>query len=80
MTAKVQKWGNSLALRFPKALVNEFRLEQGSAVELSVVDGKLIVEPQRAPQYKLDDLLKKVSKHNLHTEIKTGRPVGKETL
>ncbi len=80
MTAKVQKWGNSLALRLPKALVNEFRLEQGSAVELSVVDGKLIVEPQRATQYKLDDLLKKVSKHNLHAEIKTGRPVGKETL
>lgn len=80
MTAKVQKWGNSLALRLPKALVNEFRLEQGSAVELRVVDGKLIVEPQRAPQYRLGDLLKKVSKRNLHAEIKTGHPVGKETL
>lgn len=80
MTAKVQKWGNSLALRLPKALVNEFRLEQGSAVELHVVHGKLIVEPQRAPQYKLEDLLKKVSKRNLHAESKTGRPVGKETL
>jgi antitoxin MazE len=80
MTAKVQKWGNSLALRLPKALVNEFRLEPGSVVKLSVVDGKLIVEPQRAPRYKLEDLLKKVSKRNLHAEIKTGRPVGKETL
>jgi antitoxin MazE len=80
MTAKVQKWGNSLALRLPKALVNELRLEQGSTVELRVLNGKLIVEPQRPPQYRLEDLLKKVSKRNLHAEIKTGRPVGKEAL
>jgi len=80
MTAKVQKWGNSLALRLPKALVNEFRLEQGSTVELRVLNGKLIVEPQRPPQYRLEDLLKKVSKRNLHAEIKTGRPVAKEAL
>ena len=80
MTSKVQKWGNCLALRLPKALADEFRLQQGSAVELRVVRGRLIVEPQRAPHYSLDDLLKKVSRHNLHAEIKTGRPVGREAL
>ena len=80
MTAKVQKWGNSLALRLPKALADEFRLEPGSVVELRVFGGKLIVEPHRPPQYRLEDLLKKVSKRNLHAEIKTGRPVGKESL
>jgi antitoxin MazE len=80
MTAKVQKWGNSLALRIPKTLANEFRLAQGSAVELRVVDGKMIIEPLRPPQYRLEDLLRRVSKRNRHAEIKTGRPVGKETL
>ncbi len=80
MTARVQKWGNSLALRLPKALADEFRLVQGSAVELRVVDGKITVEPHRPPQYRLADLLKKVSKRNLHAEVKTGRPVGKEAL
>jgi len=80
MTARVQKWGNSLALRLPKALADEFRLEQGSAVELRVVGGKLVIEPQRPPQYRLADLLKKVSKRNVHAEIKTGEPVGKEAL
>jgi antitoxin MazE len=80
MTAKVQKWGNSLALRLPKALAAELHLEQGSAVELRGVSGKLIVEPHRPPRYRLEDLLKKVSKRNLHAEIKTGRPVGKEAL
>ncbi len=80
MTTRVQKWGNSLALRLPKAIAGEFRLEKGSPVELRVEDGKLIVEPHRPPQYRLEDLLKKVSKRNLHQEIKTGRPVGKELL
>ena len=80
MTARVQKWGNSLALRLPKALADEFRLEQGSAVDLRVVGGKLVLEPHRPPQYRLEDLLKKVTKRNLHAEIKTGRPVGKEAL
>jgi antitoxin MazE len=80
VTTKVQKWGNSLALRIPKAIASEFRLEQGNAVELRVAGGKLIIEPHRPPQYRLEDLLKKVSRRNLHDEIRTGRPVGKEIL
>jgi antitoxin MazE len=80
MTSRVQKWGNSLALRLPKALADELRLEQGCAVELHGVDGKLIVEPHRPPQYKLEDLLKKISRRNLHAGFKTGQPVGKEAL
>ena len=78
MTAKVQKWGNSLALRLPKALADELRLVRGSAVELRGVGGKLIVEPHLPPRYRLEDLLKKVSKRNLHAEIKMGRPIGRE--
>ena len=80
MTARVQKWGNSLALRLPKAVADEFRLGQGSVVELRVVEGKLIIEPHCAPQYRLQDLLRKVTKRNLHGEVRTGRPVGKEIL
>jgi len=80
MTTKVQKWGNSLALRLPKALADGLRLEQGCAVELRSVGGKLIVEHHRRPQYKLEDLLKNVSQRNLHAEIRTGRRVGKEAL
>jgi antitoxin MazE len=80
MTAKVQKWGNSLALRLPKALADEFRLVPGSAVELRVAGRRLIIEPHRPPQYKLEDLLRRVSRRNLHAEISAGRPVGKEIL
>jgi antitoxin MazE len=80
MTARVQKWGNSLALRLPKALADELRLAPGSAVELRSAGGKLIVEPHRPPQFSLENLLKKVTRRNLHAEIKTGRPAGREAL
>jgi len=59
---------------------DEFRLVQGSAVELRVVGNTLVLEPHRPPQYRLEEPLKKVSKRNLHAEITTGRPVGKEAL
>ncbi len=80
MTSKVQKWGNSLALRLPKTLADEFRLHQGSAVELRVVGGKLFIEPHRPPRYRIEELLKKVSRRNLYKEIGTGRPAGREAL
>ena len=80
MTARVQTWGNSLALRIPKALADEFHLSHGSAVELRVVKGKLVVEPRRPPRYQLSSLLKKVTKRNVHREVSDGGLVGKEAF
>lgn len=80
MNAKIQKWGNSLALRIPKALAEESHLTDGSTVDINVHDGKLVVVSQRPPQYKLTDLLKKVTPRNIHGEIHAGGPVGKEVL
>lgn len=80
MNAKVQKWGNSLALRIPRALARESHLSQGSTVDLQVVDGRIVVEPQQPPEYDLADLLRKVTKKNIHKEVSTGKPVGKEAI
>ena len=80
MKVAFQKWGNSLALRIPRALAQESHLSQGCSVDIQIVDGKLIVAPQRAPQYDLDDLLAKVTKRNIHEEVSTRRPVGKEAM
>jgi antitoxin MazE len=80
MNATVQKWGNSLALRIPKSFAEETHLRNGSVVDLAVHDGKLIIEPAQKPQYNLSDLLKKVTKENLHSEVSTGPTVGREIL
>ena len=57
MRAKIQKWGNSLAVRIPKALAELVELSDGREVELSVVDGKMIVQPARKRRYTLDELV-----------------------
>lgn len=43
MRVKVQKWGNSLALRIPKAFAEEAEVSEGGVVDLSVEDGNLIM-------------------------------------
>lgn len=78
MHTKIQKWGNSLALRIPKSFAEETHLHTGAVVDLAVKDGRLIVEPIPPPRYSLDDLLEGVTKKNRHAEVDTGDATGKE--
>lgn len=78
MLTKVQKWGNSLALRIPKAFVSGAQLAEESLVEISLVDGQIIIKPIRAPRWTLDQLLEGITNQNLHTEIMSGESVGGE--
>ena len=78
MKARIQKWGNSLALRIPKSFAVEAHLEQDSLVELALVDGKLIVVPVAEPALTLDQLLAGVTEQNLHREVVTGQATGNE--
>ena len=78
MNATIQKWGNSLALRIPKAVARDTHLENGSVVSLAVRQGKVVIEPAQKGKYRLDDLLKGVSKKNLHKSVNTGPAVGRE--
>ncbi len=78
MRTKIQKWGNSLGLRIPKSFAEEAQLHADSAVDLSMDDDRLIVRRVRVPAYRLEDLLSKVTKANLHEEVQTGEAVGRE--
>lgn len=77
MKTRLQKWGNSLALRVPNAFAKDTQLEDGSEVEMNVIEGKIIVT-SLIKQYSLDELLAAVSKKNLYSEIDMGKPAGKE--
>lgn len=68
MKATVQKWGNSLALRLPKALADEARIREGSKVELVGTPEGVLVKARRKPRYRLDDLLSRVTPENTHPE------------
>ena len=78
MKARIQMWGKSLALRIPKALAEEVHVQLNTQVELSLVDGKIVVEPVKPPAWTLEDLLEGVAEENLHSEMGSGSPVGKE--
>lgn len=78
METRVQKWGNSLALRIPKPFASQIGLEPNSPVELSLRGRELIIAPVKSSDLKLDDLLAQVTEHNLHDEVDTGLAVGGE--
>ena len=78
MKARVQRWGNSLAIRIPQAFARETNIERDTEVELTVADGDLIVRPVRRSVPRLEELLARVSSENLHAETDMGDPVGQE--
>ena len=78
MKAQVQKWGNSLALRIPKAFAADLGLARDSSVELSLKDGNLVVRPSSIQRYELSDLLLRVTDANLHGEQDYGDATGSE--
>jgi len=79
MKSRIQKWGNSLALRIPKSFAEEVGLHKETAVEVSLVDGKLVITPVAKPEMTLKKLMAKVTADNLHHEVNTGTAAGNET-
>lgn len=78
MHTRIQKWGNSLAVRIPKSFAAEVGIEQDSEVELSLVDGKLVLAPLTSRPPTLHALLDQITSTNLHSEINTADAVGNE--
>jgi len=70
--------GNSLALRIPKPLAVEVGLEDSSPIEISLMDGRLVITPVVEPELSLATLLAQVTEENLHGEVDTGTAVGGE--
>ena len=78
MTLKVQKWGNSLAIRIPKGVAKEAHIHEGSTVEFIGEEPSIVVRQPKRPKYSLDELLSKVTPENIHPEVDWGPSVGKE--
>ena len=78
MKTRIQRWGNSLALRISKSFAAEAGLQKETSIELSVSDGKLIITPLAEPGFTLTQMLSKINEDNLHRETDTGKAVGNE--
>ncbi len=78
MKTRVQKWGNSLALRIPKSFANKAGLKKHASVDVSLSNGKLIIVPIEKPNVTLKKLLSQVTENNIHHEIDSGHAAGNE--
>lgn len=78
MNTTVQKWGNSLALRIPSSVAKDIALTKGSAVEVLVEGGKMIVKPAKKMKPSLAKLIRGLTKSNRHSEQDWGAPIGRE--
>ncbi|PIU00749.1 MAG: AbrB/MazE/SpoVT family DNA-binding domain-containing protein [Bdellovibrionales bacterium CG10_big_fil_rev_8_21_14_0_10_45_34] len=67
MSVKIKKWGNSLGVRIPKAVIEKVNLSENSEVEIESKNGTIIIFPAKK-EYSLDTLLDQITKTNLHSE------------
>ena len=77
MNTQVGKWGNSLAVRIPGTYAKELDLEEGTELEVTRVDGGLLLRPRKRA-YTLDELLARITPENIHGETDWGPAVGRE--
>jgi antitoxin MazE len=80
MEAIIRKWGNSPAVRLPAALMKSAALELEQKVNVSVVKGRIIIEPVGKVEYKLADLVGAMTPANAHGEVDFGPARGKEAF
>ncbi len=78
MKTVVKKWGNSASVRIPRQLMKAARLQIDETVDVREESGRIVIEPVRRKEYSLADLLKGITRKNLHRELDFGPPVGRE--
>ncbi|MBI2999581.1 MAG: AbrB/MazE/SpoVT family DNA-binding domain-containing protein [Deltaproteobacteria bacterium] len=78
MHVRVRKWGNSLAVRIPKPLAEDAEVKEGTVLNLAVSGGKVVATPVQKRKLSLKQLLAQVNRKNLHSEVDSGRSVGRE--
>lgn len=79
MYTKIQKWGNSHAVRLPKALLDIADIKENTEVEIKVQDGNLIIIPIKKHKT-LEERIAEYKEEYQCTEWDTGKPEGNEVL
>jgi antitoxin MazE len=79
METKIQKWGNSLAVRLPKDITKKLELREGSVVVVSEDRKRIVLRHIPKKKVALAELIKQITPKNLHDEIEWSTSRGKET-
>jgi antitoxin MazE len=81
MKLEFLRWGNSLALRVPKAFAEEIGAVEGKRAEMTAENGVLVIrvaKPKKRRRYVLEHLINAITEENRHPEIDWGSAVGNE--
>ena len=78
MKAQVAKWGNSLAVRIPKAVAKKARFRRGDPIELRVSRPGAVEIHSRKAKPRLAQLVRGITLQNRHCETDWGAPQGIE--
>ena len=80
MKTQMVKWGNSLAVRIPKHVVEQAKLKEGDPLEIET-SAVGHVELRRASKIPtLAQLVAQITRQNRYDEISTGAETGKEIV
>ena len=77
MRVTIRRWGNSLALRIPKAVALGVGAQEGTELDLTVAEGNLIASPVRK-KHDVRGMIQRITAKNRHPETEWGPPQGKE--
>lgn len=80
MTTTIQKWGNSYAVRLPRAAIHKLNLKAGHSVEIreAIHSRTLSIIPVRHRATSLAEMITRITKKNRHALADWGGAVGKE--
>jgi antitoxin MazE len=76
MRAAVKKWGNSASVRIPATVLKAANLRLDEPVDVREESGRIVIEPVRRKEYHVAELVKGITRENLHKEVDFGAPVG----
>lgn len=80
MLTKIQKWGNSQGLRFPKEVLSRTHISIGDEVDINIHHGEIVIKPVMRihGKYNLKELVSRIPNNYKTKEEDWGSPVGKE--
>ena len=61
MKMQIGRWGNSLAVRLPRLLVERFRLKEGDEIDFDAVEAALVKVHAEAAERRRDEALKRLA-------------------
>lgn len=80
MRSKISKWGNSLALRVPKTILDTACIKENDSVEFIAEKNRITIKKKNREYRNLDELFAGYDGNKLCEEMDTGSPAGNEII